>query len=638
MVNYKDKYLKYKKKYFNIKKNKIFGGSSVVNCLKITDFRNIKGAIIEPFSQDKVDKLYQDFERIFFVEIGFRALPDYVHVEDEYFYAYQDAEDKLAYSNTICINSRKYKMCKIDISKIDISKIDITKILSQNIYYIPQSLKKIDFERNKHNIIMINKEKYNYIEISEGLEEDLELDNICLKFDNDKTNSQKVVIVEEDGLITLQKNEAILSFVDEIDKKGMYYLSTKDFEKVTKAETPDRQKEIEQQLQQENGNVIINYRNGDKYEGQWEEGKKNGQGTWTDTNGAMYKGEFLKGEFHGKGTFTSANNERSYEGEWKEGKEDGLGTSTEENGRKYTGEFKDSKYHGKGTLILADGNKYEGQWNDDKQHGQGTWTDTNGNQYKGAWSSGLFNGEGTWTVANGRKYTGEFKDGKYHGKGTMIFANGDKYEGEFKEGVPQISKQIKQEEEEIKRVSKEINEKVNLYISIKQEKPKEHHEQVIEFSNDLKTAKKTIDLSLKNIITIGEQSFDMVDIDEEKEIEKIVSTISNFRELLIENINIFSESFTESVDIKLNSLERQYKDILQVELQNPNNPNSNNIENLKVLLKNTTSYYEYIKKVYQNLEDTETLRDKVLDAQKTQLQRGWMLKMEIEEDVSEFTT
>ena len=36
MVNYKDKYLKYKKKYFNIKKNKIFSGGTEVDCVGLT--------------------------------------------------------------------------------------------------------------------------------------------------------------------------------------------------------------------------------------------------------------------------------------------------------------------------------------------------------------------------------------------------------------------------------------------------------------------------------------------------------------------------------------------------------------------------------------------------------------------------
>ena len=61
------------------------------------------------------------------------------------------------------------------------------------------------------------------------------------------------------------------------------------------------------------------------------------------------------------GTYTSANGDK-YVGEYKDGKHHGNGTYTSANGDKYVGEWKDDKYHGKGTFTFPDGSRYEGPW------------------------------------------------------------------------------------------------------------------------------------------------------------------------------------------------------------------------------------------------------------------------------------
>jgi len=96
--------------------------------------------------------------------------------------------------------------------------------------------------------------------------------------------------------------------------------------------------------------------NGSRYVGEWEDGKKHGQGTYTYPDGGKY------------------------EGEWKDGKENGQGTYTWSDGRKYVGECKDGKKHGKGTYTFSDGRKYVGEYKDDKKHGQGTFTYPDGDK------------------------------------------------------------------------------------------------------------------------------------------------------------------------------------------------------------------------------------------------------------------
>ena len=67
-----------------------------------------------------------------------------------------------------------------------------------------------------------------------------------------------------------------------------------------------------------------------------------------------------------------------YVGEWKDGKYHGQGTYTYANGDEYVGEYKDGKYHGQGTLTFANGDEYVGGWKDNKVHGQGTYTFSDG--------------------------------------------------------------------------------------------------------------------------------------------------------------------------------------------------------------------------------------------------------------------
>jgi hypothetical protein len=110
--------------------------------------------------------------------------------------------------------------------------------------------------------------------------------------------------------------------------------------------------------------VVKNYENGDKFEGQFKDGKFNGFGTYHFANGDKYVGEFKDDKRHGQGTFYFADGNK-YIGELKDGNKHGQGTFYWSDGDKYVGEFKDGKRHGQGTLYWADGEKYIGEWKDD---------------------------------------------------------------------------------------------------------------------------------------------------------------------------------------------------------------------------------------------------------------------------------
>ena len=100
--------------------------------------------------------------------------------------------------------------------------------------------------------------------------------------------------------------------------------------------------------------------NGDKYVGEWKDGKVHGQGTTIYANGHKYVGEFKDGNKHGQGTYTNANGDK-YVGEWKDDKVHGQGTIYAQ-GDIHIGEFKDGNMHGQGILTKADGTRLEGIW------------------------------------------------------------------------------------------------------------------------------------------------------------------------------------------------------------------------------------------------------------------------------------
>ena len=179
------------------------------------------------------------------------------------------------------------------------------------------------------------------------------------------------------------------------------------------------------------------FADGDKYVGEYKDGKRNGQGTYTAANGNKYAGEFKDDKRNGQGTYTFASGNK-YVGEFKDGYASGQGTyfylaDDQWKGDKYVGEHKRGQSNGQGTYTAANGNEYVGEYKDDKRNGQFIVTYPNGSKYVGEFKDDKRNGQGTFTWADGNKYVGEFKDGYASGQGTYTFASGNKYVGEFKD-------------------------------------------------------------------------------------------------------------------------------------------------------------------------------------------------------------
>lgn len=115
-----------------------------------------------------------------------------------------------------------------------------------------------------------------------------------------------------------------------------------------------------------------------------------------------------------------------YEGEWKNGKLDGHGKVTYPNGRIYEGEWKNGKPdgHGKATYPDPCGGIYDGEWKDGKREGRGFFTFFDGTVYDGTWKNDEKEARGIMTFPDGRIFDGEFKKGYREGYGKLTYPDG----------------------------------------------------------------------------------------------------------------------------------------------------------------------------------------------------------------------
>jgi len=135
-------------------------------------------------------------------------------------------------------------------------------------------------------------------------------------------------------------------------------------------------------------------------------------GAVTDSVGNRYVGQFKNGKRHGYGTYHFVSGD-SYEGEYAKGLRQGFGTYRFKGGDSYVGYFENGKYDRWGTYFFKNGDKYFGQY-----------------------ANGQRNGQGTLARADGERYEGEFKNGKRHGLGRCFFKNGEFYAGAWKNNEP----------------------------------------------------------------------------------------------------------------------------------------------------------------------------------------------------------
>ena len=181
-----------------------------------------------------------------------------------------------------------------------------------------------------------------------------------------------------------------------------------------------------------NGRGKITYEDGDVYDGEWKDDSKNGRGKMTLANGSVYEGDWSGDNKNGSGKMTYADRD-VYDGSWKNDYKNGFGKMTYVNGNAYEGDWFGDRKNGSGKMTYADRDVYDGSWKNGHKNGFGKMTYVNGNAYEGDWHCDLRDGRGKLTFANGDVYEGDWEYDKKNGSGKITYANGEVYDGEWED-------------------------------------------------------------------------------------------------------------------------------------------------------------------------------------------------------------
>ena len=123
-----------------------------------------------------------------------------------------------------------------------------------------------------------------------------------------------------------------------------------------------------------------------------------------------------------------------YEGKYKNGLREGKGIYYFSTGDRYEGEYKNDKREGKGIYYYKNGNIYKGEWKNNAFEGRGIYYYHTGNRYEGEYKNSLKEGKGIYYFNNGNRYEGEFKNNKMEGKGIYYYNNGNREMGNYLNG------------------------------------------------------------------------------------------------------------------------------------------------------------------------------------------------------------
>ena len=184
----------------------------------------------------------------------------------------------------------------------------------------------------------------------------------------------------------------------------------------------------------------FDYNNG-KYIGEYNGEIVEGFGKFIRDNNSYYIGQWLNDLEHGKGVIYSdiktKNKSIIYDGDFKNGKPEGEGKCYYENGNYYIGQFSNGVRHGKGIIYYRNGNiKFKGEFVEDNVQGYGIYFWEDGDYYEGLFHNNQKHGKGIEYYKNGNiKYEGDFLMDKFDGNGKFYYKNGDYYTGQWLNGL-----------------------------------------------------------------------------------------------------------------------------------------------------------------------------------------------------------
>ncbi|SBT70647.1 conserved Plasmodium protein, unknown function [Plasmodium malariae] len=166
------------------------------------------------------------------------------------------------------------------------------------------------------------------------------------------------------------------------------------------AEDVNRKNQLEHEGLDKNytGEAKVKYKNGDKFIGTFDNGKK------------------CKGKYY-------YSNKSTYEGFYLNEKKNGLGKLTKNELEFYYGNFENGKKKGVGFQRYPNGDFYYGEWTNNRKNGKGIYFFFSTKEYYfGEWSKGSFT-NGDWVLSHEVKYVGSFFKDKPNFKGFFLFSN-----------------------------------------------------------------------------------------------------------------------------------------------------------------------------------------------------------------------
>ncbi|KAH3744643.1 2-isopropylmalate synthase [Pelomyxa schiedti] len=165
------------------------------------------------------------------------------------------------------------------------------------------------------------------------------------------------------------------------------------------------------------------------YSGTWDSGSLTGKSREVLSDGTVYIGDLVRGIRHGNGILLSPDGS-FYRGQFKNGLISGDGEQYVPNRGCYEGQFAAGQREGEGVWSGKD-STFSGHWRTGLPSGKGEVCWKDGSSYQGDWVNGSKEGTGTYKWPNGEVYTGEWHSSYRTGTGVHHWPTGEKYEGQF---------------------------------------------------------------------------------------------------------------------------------------------------------------------------------------------------------------
>jgi hypothetical protein len=189
------------------------------------------------------------------------------------------------------------------------------------------------------------------------------------------------------------------------------------------------------------GNGVYIWDNGDRYDGSFAQDRPDGRGKYHFANGDSYEGEVKAGVIVGRGTYSTKAGD-VFEGSFAGGKPHGVGIYRFANGDRYEGEMDNGRLQGRGRYVSKAGERIEAPFVEGKAQGIGSYHFANGDRYEGEITAGVLSGQGVYHYKSGMRYEGEVRQGQPEGKGIFWFQDGTRFEGSFENGLARARGEI----------------------------------------------------------------------------------------------------------------------------------------------------------------------------------------------------